>query len=66
MWYRFASLQDEVEKLRTQGVSESILAVFSNPKYDFQTKGKMLGAVKQNQNITLEELENLSGQNKPT
>jgi hypothetical protein len=66
MWYRFANLQDEVEKLRTQGVSESILAVFTNPKYDFQTKGKMLGAVKQNQNITLEELENLSGQNKPT
>ena len=66
MWYRFANLQDEVEKLRTQGIDESILAVFSNPKYDFQTKGKMLGAVKQNQNITLEELENLSGQNKPT
>ena len=66
MWYRFANLQDEVEKLRTQDIDESILAVFSNPKYDFQTKGKMLGAVKQNQNITLEELENLSGQNKPT
>jgi hypothetical protein len=66
MWYRFASLQDEVEKLRTQGVNETILSLFSNPKYDFQTKGKMLGAVKQNQNITLEELENLSGQNKPT
>jgi hypothetical protein len=30
MWYRFASLQDEVEKLRTQGVNETILAVFSD------------------------------------
>ena len=66
MWYRFASLQDEVEKLRTQGVSESILALFSDPKYDNPTKGKMLGAVKQNPNITIEELKNLSNQNKPT
>jgi len=66
MWYRFASLQDELEKLRTQGIDESILALFSDPKYDFQTKGKMLGAVKQNPNITLLELENLSGQNKQT
>ena len=66
MWYRFASLQDEVEKLRTQGVSESILAVFSNPKYDNAAKGKMLGAIKQNPNITLRDLENLSSQNKPT
>ena len=66
MWYRFASLQDEVEKLRTQGVNESILAVFSDPKFDNAAKGKMLGAIKQNPNITLQELENLSSQNKPT
>jgi hypothetical protein len=66
MWYRFASLQDELEKLRTQGIDESILALFSDPKYDFSTKGKMLGAIKQNPNITLHELENLSGQNKPS
>jgi hypothetical protein len=66
MWYRFASLQDEVEKLRTQGVNETILAVFSDPKFDNATKGKMLGAIKQNPNITLQELENLSSQNKPT
>jgi len=66
MWYRFASLQDELEKLRTQGIDESILALFSDPKYDFPTKGKMLGAIKQNPNITLHELENLSGQNKPS
>jgi hypothetical protein len=66
MWYRFASLQDEVEKLRTQGVNESILALFSDTKYDNATKGKMLGAIKQNPNITLQELENLSSQNKPT
>jgi len=66
MWYRFASLQDEVEKLRTQGVDESILSVFSNSKYDDATKGKMLGAIKKNPNISLQELENLSRQNKPT
>lgn len=66
MWYRFANLQDEVEKLRTQGIDESILAVFSNPKYDNAAKGKMLGAIKQNPNITLQDLENLSSQNKPT
>jgi hypothetical protein len=66
MWYRFASLQDEVEKLRTQGVNETILAVFSDPKFDNAAKGKMLGAIKQNPNITLQELENLSSQNKPT
>jgi len=66
MWYRFASLQDEVEKLRTQGVNEAILAVFSDPKFDNAAKGKMLGAIKQNPNITLQELENLSSQNKPT
>ena len=66
MWYRFASLQDEVEKLRTEGIDESILAVFSNPKYDNAAKGKMLGAIKQNPNITLQDLENLSSQNKPT
>jgi len=66
MWYRFASLQDEVEKLRTQGTNEAILAVFSDPKYDNATKGKMLGAIKQNPNITLIELKNLSSQNKPT
>ena len=66
MWYRFASLQDEVEKLRTQGVNETILAVFSDSKFDNAAKGKMLGAIKQNPNITLQELENLSIQNKPT
>lgn len=66
MWYRFASLQDEVEKLRTQGVNETILAVFSDSKFDNAAKGKMLGAIKQNPNITLQELENLSSQNKPT
>jgi len=66
MWYRFASLQDEVEKLRTQGVNETILAVFSDPKFDNAAKGKMLGAIKQNPNITLQELENLSSQNRPT
>jgi hypothetical protein len=66
MWYRFASLQDEVEKLRTQGTNEAILAVFSDPKFDNATKGKMLGAIKQNPNITLIELKNLSSQNKPT
>lgn len=66
MWYRFANLQDEVEKLRTQGIDESILAVFSNPKYDNAAKGKMLGAIKQNPNITLRDLENLSSQNKLT
>ena len=66
MWYRFASLQDEVEKLRTQGIDESILALFSDPKFDNAAKGKMLGAIKQNPNITLQELENLSSQNKPT
>ena len=66
MWYRFASLQNEVEKLRTQGINESILAVFSDPKYDNAAKGKMLGAIKQNPNITLKELENLSTHNRPT
>jgi hypothetical protein len=66
MWYRFASLQDEVEKLRTQGINESILAVFSDPKFDDATKGKMLGAIKQNPNVSLIELKNLSSQNKPT
>jgi len=66
MWYKFASLQDEVEKLRTQGVNETILAVFSDSKFDNAAKGKMLGAIKQNPNITLQELENLSSQNKPT
>ena len=66
MWYRFASLQDEVEKLRTQGIDKSILAVFSDPKFDNAAKGKMLGAIKQNPNITLQELQNLSSQNKPT
>jgi hypothetical protein len=66
MWYRFASLQDEVEKLRTQGVNETILAVFSDSKFDNAAKGKMLGAIKQNPNITLQELENLLSQNKPT
>ena len=66
MWYRFASLQDEVEKLRTQGVNETILAVFSDSKFDNAAKGKMLGAIKQNPKITLQELENLSSQNKPT
>ena len=66
MWYRFASLQDEIEKLRTQGISETILALFSDPKYDNAAKGKMLGAIKQNPNITLQELENLSSQNRPT
>ena len=62
MWYRLAGLQDEVEKLRTQGINESILALFSDTKYDNATKGKMLGAIKQNPNITLEELKNLSNQ----
>jgi hypothetical protein len=66
MWYKFASLQDEVEKLRTQGINESILAVFSDPKFDDATKGKMLGAIKQNPNVSLIELKNLSSQNKPT
>lgn len=66
MWYRFAGLQDEVEKLRIQGINEPILALFSDPKYDNASKGKMLGAIKQNPNISIEELRNLSSQNKPT